>query len=284
MIVNINSGLGNQMFQYAFGRSLSITKKDDLYLDISGYKKEKKRKFSLDVFRINYKTATDDKINKERYPLGIISKIYFYISYKILLRIQSTRFIDSFMNNPKKSYFIGFWQSEKYFKNTDDVIRKEFALKNPLTEYTQVVFDKIKNVPISVSLHIRRGDYILEPHTNAYHGVCSLDYYQKAYEELTKRINSPFEIFVFSDDIEWVKQNLKLPVKMHFVSNPKIPDYEEMFLMSCCTHNIIANSSFSWWGAWLNPNKEKIVIAPEKWFANKKEDSREIVPESWIKI
>ena len=225
-----------------------------------------------------------DKIKKERYPLGIISKIYFYISYKILLRIQSTRFIDSFMNNPKKSYFIGFWQSEKFFKNIEKIIRKEFTLKNPLSNYANVVFEKIKSTPISASLHIRRGDYVLEPHTNAYHGVCGLDYYQKAYEELVKKINSPFEIFVFSDDIEWVKENLRLPGKMHFVSNPNIPDYEEMFLMSCCTHNIIANSSFSWWGAWLNPNKNKIVIAPKQWFANKNEDAKDIVPESWIKI
>ena len=275
--IELKGGLGNQMFQYAYGRKLEIFG-GKIIFDISF--------FRLDTSKIT--TARNFKLNN------------FNIGTKPQFSNRQSRFHIFFTKIKRKFGFKieEYFQSEKYFKGIEETIKKEFTLKNPLTEYTQVVFDKIKNVPISVSLHIRRGDYVKDIKTNAYHGVCSLEYYQKAYEELTKKLNSSFEIFVFSDDIEWVKENLKLlpvqvseiaeslssPVQMHFVSNPNIPDYEEIFLMSCCKHNIIANSSFSWWGAWLNPNKEKIIIAPEKWFANKKEDSRDIVPQTWIKI
>ena len=125
--------------------------------------------------------------------------------------------------------------------------------------------EKIAQPKKSVALHVRRGDYVTNKSTNSFHGTCTVEYYQKAVDELTKRIGS-ISLFMFSDDIEWVRQNLKFPIPTTYVEHADMPDYERMILMSHCEHNIIANSSFSWWGAWLNQNPEKIVIAPERWF------------------
>lgn len=262
-IIKIQGGLGNQMFQYAYGRNLEISGKkvifDTSFFDGGKAKIDTARNFKLDKFAIETRSPFLEKRN--------ISKTYINrIKRRLRLKVEE------------------FFQSEKYFKGIEETIRKEFTLKNPLNDATRGWLEQIKNSRTSVSLHIRRGDYVSEARTNAYHGVCGLDYYQKAYEVIKTKTNSPLDIFVFSDDIEWVEENLKLPAVMYFVSNSSIPDYEEMFLMSTCNNHIIANSSFSWWGAWLDPNPDKIIIAPKKWFANDRQSSEEIVPSTWIKI
>jgi len=135
----------------------------------------------------------------------------------------------------------------------------------------------------SVSLHIRRGDYLTMQKAIDTIGVCPLDYYDKAIREITRKIKNP-TFFIFSDDINWVKENLKTNSPTIFVSGGKLKDYEELILMSKCKHNIIANSSFSWWGAWLNNNPNKIVIAPKKWFKDTSKNTRDLIPESWLKL
>ena len=134
---------------------------------------------------------------------------------------------------------------------------------------------------ISISLHIRRGDYV----SNIAHGTCDLSYYRKAVEYFINLYGKNLEIFAFSDDPSWVKNNLKLPVNINFIThNYSDNNYEDLRLMSCCNHNIIANSSFSWWGAWLNTNPNKIVIAPKLWYANQKIENRDITPKDWLRI
>lgn len=190
----------------------------------------------------------------------------------------------NYLNKIKRrlGFFVDeYYQNEKYFIDIADEIKKEFVLKNDFSAKAKEYLQRIENSN-SVSLHIRRGDYVANKKINAYHGVCGLDYYNEAMKIIKEKINNPI-FFVFSDDIHWAEENLK-GTEFVFVSCPEIEDVEELILMSKCKHNIIANSSFSWWGAWLNKNPEKIVIAPKRWFNDKKAEQINIAPANWLRI
>jgi hypothetical protein len=174
----------------------------------------------------------------------------------------------------------GYWQTENYLIDIKDTILNDFQLKLPLRNELKEIALKISDSN-SVSIHIRRGDYAQDKKTNAHHGTCSLEYYQEAIKLITEKIQNPI-FYIFSDDIEWVKENLKINYPKYHVEGNK--GFEDMELMKNCKHNIIANSSFSWWAAWLNTNKEKIIIAPKNWLNNPKFDTSDVVPNSWIKI
>jgi hypothetical protein len=263
-IINIKGGLGNQMFQYAYGRALEIKGKGVIFST-----------FLVNDGRAKIDTARDFKLDK----FNLKTRAQF-VNKKFLL----SDFLNRVLNrlNFKEN---GFWQSEKFFKEITENIHQEFTLKNPVTIASATWQKKIQGIENSVSLHIRRGDYVLDKTTNAFHGTCNLEYYQKALAEISNKLKDKnIEIFIFSDDIAWAKTNLSFPHPIHFVSDPQIPDYEEMYLMSLCKHNIIANSTFSWWGAWLNKNPDKIVVAPKQWFAHKTADELDILSPGWLKI
>ena len=136
----------------------------------------------------------------------------------------------------------------------------------------------------AVSLHVRRGDYVSDPATNRFHGTCSPDYYRQAVDYVIGRAGVP-HLFVFSDDQEWTRANLQFAVPRRSSSaNPPDCGYRDMQLMARCRHHIIANSSFSWWGAWLNPSPEKIVVAPKQWFSSPRNDTRDLVPPNWVRM
>ena len=178
----------------------------------------------------------------------------------------------------------GYWQSPKYFNSIETLIRKEFTFQKPLDSKNLEILNLIKNT-ISVSIHIRRTDFQII-NSNDIHGFCSLEYYDEAINYIhTNVLMSKF--FIFSDDINWAKENLKVPMNSYFVSgNTGEKSYIDMQLMSNCNHNIIANSSFSWWGAWLNSNPKKIVIAPKKWFSDEKMNAQtdDLIPAEWIRM
>jgi hypothetical protein len=184
-----------------------------------------------------------------------VNESQFQFSVKILLLPQNT-------------YLNSYLQSEKYFNDIDTVIRKDFTLKT-LAVDNAMTLEKL-NLPNSISHHVRRGDYVSNPLINSFLGVCPVQYYECAVKIITERIRNP-QFFIFSDDTEWVKQNLKLdfPVSYQDINNKP---YYDLYRMSQCSHNIIANSSFSWWAAWHNDNPEKIVFAPQNWFADKRID------------
>ena len=264
MIIKIQGGLGNQMFQYAYGRKQELAKRS-VFFDVSFFNKG----------RANIDTARDFKL--DNFNIGTGAKFLK----------EKHRFADLYNGIKRKLGFKqeGFYQSEKYFKNIQAIIRQEFTLKNPLSKVAVDWQEKIKNAGNSVSIHIRRGDYVADKKTNAFHGVCDMDYYDRALKKIAEGTgNEKIRLFVFSDDIGWAKENLSYPYPTFFVSDPQIPDYEEMYLMSVCKHNIIANSSFSWWGAWLNRNADKVVVAPKQWFANMTVDQLDILPQNWIRI
>lgn len=261
-VIKIKGGLGNQLFQYAYGRKLAIIDKKEVIFDISFFDSEKSgidtgRPFLLDKFNVD--SSAKFRIVKE----NVIRKTFKRIKAKIT-----------------GNY--GFYQGEKYFRGVENIIHKEFTLKNSLSKVAQEIASQILKTKDSVSVHIRRGDYVSDVKTNAHHGTCDLSYYIEAIKIITIKITSP-TFFVFSDDINWARENLKID-KVVYVSDSEIKDYEELILMSKCAHNIIANSSFSWWGAWLNQNNEKIVIAPKQWTVKKTADELDILPKSWIQI
>ena len=177
---------------------------------------------------------------------------------------------------------LGYWQSEKYFVERSETIRSDFTFRIPLDVCNRELVATLDRAN-TVSLHIRRGDYANNSKTKATHGLCSLDYYQAAVNYVAERVESP-RFFVFSDDIAWAKENLKIKFPCQYIGhNQGTNSYIDMQLMSLCKHHIIANSSFSWWGAWLNPNVSKIVIAPSRWFA-KPTNVHDLFPPGWVML
>jgi hypothetical protein len=289
IIINLKGGIGNQMFQYACGKALSLRNGEPIKLDITGYERTRNsdtpREYSLSYFNISATDiASDDEIRSLKYSLGIVSKGWRLVKVRIL-RQFNTGWNPRILSKKGGLYLDGFWQSERYFLDRADTIRSEFTLKNALGDEASRVADEIKKCPLSVSLHVRRGDVVRNAATNPYYGICTPEYYSKALSAMAQKVGSEdFRVFVFSDDIDWVKENIVIPGPTSYVSCPKIPDYKELALMSMCKHNIIANSSFSWWGAWLNKNQDKIVIAPKEWIQRNKRWHKDTVPKSWIRI
>lgn len=285
IIARIHGGLGNQLFQYALGRNLALKNNAELKLDISFYAGQEKRAYLLNNFNIVENIVKKDdaehfgKIQK-KYTLPWLINI---IDKKILYYKEKRFDFDSGVLKIKKTLYLdGYWQSEKYFKDSANIIRKEFTLKQEPSLKTKEWLATTKGCN-STSLHIRRGDYVTESKTKSVLGACPLEYYEQAVNLIVQKTKDP-TFFIFSDDIKWVKENLKINHPIFFVSDDIIPDYEEMVIMSSCKNNIIANSSFSWWGAWLNDYQNKIIIAPKKWFQNQSTNTRDLIPSGWIEI
>lgn len=290
VITRLNGGLGNQLFQYAAGRALADRLGAPLKFDLSEFDTYLLRRFELDQFNINAGIATSTElanfvINPSRFQrycsrLAISLGLGFN---KIAFKENKFGYDGTFEKIRHPMYLNGYWQSEKYFKSVGDKLRSELCLADKLGETSQKILGEILQCP-AVSLHIRRGDYISNPSAASVHGVCPLDYYYSAIRHITTRVQNPY-FFVFSDDPQWAKDNLKIGYPVQFVeANGPDRSVEDMWLMKSCNHHIIANSSFSWWAAWLNNKQDKIVIAPRIWFLDKKINTRDLIPELWHKI
>lgn len=289
IIIKIIGGLGNQMFQYAAGRRLAIKHDTTLKLDISGYSVGEgitPRDYELKVFNIQENFATAPEIQRFRkFDKSILKRISPALSEalrsKRYIKEKHYHFDPKILDLPDDVYMDGYWQSEKYFKNVENKIREEFSFKVKPQAQNQKLLKQIEKSS-SVSLHIRRGDYVKNPAVKKILENLGLDYYQETVSMIAKKIANP-HFFVFSDDIGWVKKHLNLKYPTVFIGHNKGPkSFEDLRLMSQCKHNIMANSSFSWWGAWLNEYPKKIVIAPKRWFADKRNTS-DLIPDNWIK-
>jgi hypothetical protein len=291
IISQIIGGLGNQMFQYAVGRALSLERRQPLLLDTSGYVKYSQHHgFELHrVFNCVPEIATISETKNILGWCGIFG-IKRILSRPLMKPIRNSAFVvephfhywPGLNQVPIDCYLAGYWQSEKYFRKHLETIRSDFVFKNSLKNKNLELAIQIDKVN-SVSLHIRRGDYVSNKKTNAKHGVCNLDYYHAAVNYMSDRVEYP-TFFIFSDDIEWARENLKLDFPHHYIDhNIGVDSYIDMHLMSLCQHHIIANSSFSWWGAWLNPRSEKIVAAPKGWFKDRK-CVQDLIPHNWVQL
>ena len=287
IIIRLIGGLGNQLFQYALARRLSLLHDVPLKLDISQFETYKLRRYSLNVFNIieDYATEGDIVRIKEKGFASfrrLTEKLlpYYKRSY---IHERSFHFDPNILKSSKDVYLEGYWQSERYFKYIEDIIRREFTVKIKPDAINERTTEHI-NIVNAVSLHIRRADYASNAAIYQFHGTCTLAYYQQAVEIISQKVSSP-HFFVFSDDILWAKENLMLTYPTIFIShNNANKDFEDLRLMIQCKHHIIANSSFSLWGAWLNNNPDKIVIAPKKWFNDESIDTKDLFPEEWIRI
>lgn len=290
IVVKLIGGLGNQMFQYALGRHLAHINHTELKLDISGFHDYKLHAYSLGHFNIVENFATKEEVARfQKYRRKRGKKWFLYnrliANERKYIEEKQFHFDPRILEIKEEAYLDGYWQTEKYFKDSAHIIRKEAIVKTTLQGKDAAVAKEIE-ATTSVMVHIRRGDYVTNEQTNEYHGTCGLDYYHKAIELMSEKVHNP-HFFIFSDDHEWVKNNIVLEYPVTYVDHNKADkNYEDLRLMSLCKHQIIANSSFSWWGAWLNQNPEKIVIAPSRWFSKTKPsiDTKDVIPDSWIKI
>lgn len=290
VISNILGGLGNQMFQYAVGRALAHRRGDELKLDISEFESYTLRQFELDVFNVKAAIASPSEIERLKYQKPALAlRILSYIFRKDsaygrhYYREKFYQFDPDVLTLQGDVYLFGYWQTEKYFSDYEQGLRQEFTLKTPLSRESEYFKNQILAEEHAVALHIRRGDYVTNATTNSYHGLCSLEYYKEAVTYIEQHVTSP-HFFIFSDDLAWAKEHLDFIGEVTFVELSDAPDHEEMYLMSQCHHNIIANSSFSWWGAWLNENRKKIVIAPKQWFTDASINTDDLISEGWIRL
>jgi hypothetical protein len=283
MIITIlNFGLGNQMFQYATAKAIAKRRQDDLVLEISSFGQGRNgspvRKYSLACFNVNAKACTWEELRKNRY----IPHVLF------TLRETSIGFHKEALVELPSNYdpivLVGSWQSESYFKEVEQELRDEFSFKGR-SEWNSPFASQIKN-SCAVCLHVRRGDYISSS-LGSHLGFVGLDYYQRAVAKVLELVKEP-HFFIFSDDIEWCKSTLEIDWRHTFICHSRPPDQcdiEDMYLMTLCRHFIIANSTFSWWGAWLGSYCNKIVIAPQRWFSRTAAgDVESMLPSEWIRL
>ncbi|QOX79704.1 alpha-1,2-fucosyltransferase [Trichlorobacter lovleyi] len=287
--VLLNGGLGNQLFQYAAGRALAEKHGVELFLDLSRLQHPKPgdtpRCFELAPFNIKASLLAEEN----RQPLGnyqaclhrLVLKAGIPLLGNIILKEQGCGFDPLISRAPSSCVLDGFWQSERYFKQITGLLQQELSLNSPspaLRKASSVLSDA------TVAVHVRRGDYVTNPAAASFHGICSQDYYRAAVTNiLTCYPDSQF--LVFSDDPAWCQEHLDLgqPFRLAVDMGVNGPA-EELVLISRCAHQVIANSSFSWWGAWLNPSPHKLVVAPCRWFTDPAITTNDLVPETWVRL
>lgn len=256
IVTKLQGGLGNQLFQWAVSKSLSVKYNTEYYFDLSYFNTPStglvsKWNLEIDKLNIDFKSYQFEKVN-----LNLVIDDFNY------REIDNNSFLD------------GYWQSEKYFIEIENLIRDELKVSPDIHNYIINKYPVINDN--TVSLHIRRGDYL---NLQDYHPTQTVDYYNDAYDMIN---DSSINVVVLSNDINWCKENIKFNHTSYIESETNIVD---LYIMSLCKHNIIANSSFSWWGAWLNKNIDKKVIAPVNWFGEKSNlYTGDIIPKNWIKL
>jgi len=285
IIVNLKGGTGNQLFQYALGRHLALKNNDILKLEVEGLARanvvgDVYRPFNIEKLNIEKNIATTNEVRAMKYPHGVFSKGMRFLRFK-LSRDKNILFRPQVLDWTGDIFLDGYWQSPRYFDEIRDVLLQDLQLKDGFGPAAERYAGQIRS-SAAVSLHVRRGDYIKNPRVLKEFGVCSTEYYTAAMKTIEAAVPSP-TYFVFSDDIAWVKEHLPVGSSAVFIEGTGITDVEELMLMSLCQHNIIANSSFSWWGAWLNQHDDKIVVAPSPWFNTSTYDP-DLIPPTWTQL
>ncbi len=295
IIVKLIGGLGNQMFQYSLGRHLAVKYNAELKLD-TAYLLDRRprtdmvyRDYDLSIFTIDEKIATSCEVARFT---GNYSSYWkragFYLFKKInnpkIINEQFLHFDHTVLEVGASAYLAGFWQSEKYFKDVESIIRSDFMFKINLSPNSKELAHRIEAAN-AVCLNVRRADYITNPLSSKYLGFIGLDYIHQAVETIAEKVDKP-EFFIFSDDIEWCEQNIQLKhpytIVSHTYAGAKFSDYLQ--LMTLCKHFIIPNSTFGWWAAWLCKHPDKIIIAPRNWVKESSRYNKDLIPENWIQL
>jgi hypothetical protein len=290
IIVKLLGGLGNQMFQYALAVKMAHLNNDIIKMDLRGLfaGEDVRKEYELDIFGISQNQAEQNEYS----PFYKKTKFGSVQLWNIIntIKKRKTFFDPDFVFHPEfleyrgsNLMLRGLFQSEKYFINIRSKIIETFHFPEFEDSANITIAQQIEKVN-AISLHVRRGEFANNQKYNQVIGTCDLEYYKKAISYITGKIQKPV-FFIFSDDPEWVKQNIVMDSPCYYITqNTGKQSYRDMQLMSLCKHNIIANSTFSWWGAWLNQNPDKIVIAPQIWFSGWDYNTKDLIPISWIKI
>lgn len=286
VVTKLTGGLGNQMFQYSAGRILSLNCNADLYLDVAEYAKVKMHngyelgKFSIkeNFFKRNILDLVSLKNEKIYKLLNIIKKrkINYYKEKKYFV------YDEGLLKVTTPVYLDGYWQSYRYLDFYRSQLLSDFEFRTQPNKKNQNLINQMGEVN-SIAVHIRRGDYLTNKEFSRVHNVLDLNYYDDALRLIKSKISDP-QFYIFSDDIDWAKVNIRIDGKCTFVHNPKESSIEDLRLMKACKHNIIANSTFSWWGAWLNSHPNKMVIAPIEWLKTDLEKNSDLIPKEWIRV
>jgi Glycosyl transferase family 11 len=256
--VFISAGLGNQLFQYAMGRAVSERLGCPLYLNLDSFDSQTDRSLSLDRFR--HKGIF---VRSNFWQRSVTHRWSEHNRWAITEKMDAA---EKIAKAGRGSIFVGYWQIEKYFVDIADELRKELVLTQPLSPDSQRMQDRINASP-SISVHVRRGDYVNNPINRSRFAECSPDYYRRAANLICHNLSKDVKFYLFSDDIDWARSNISLPGEVIACDvNGQSRPYEDLMLMASCSHNIIANSSFSWWSAWLNSNPQKMIISPKTWY------------------
>lgn len=284
-------GLGNQLFQYAIARRLAFETGQPFRLDLTGYDTDTLRAYSLQPFNVRQDVATLEEIVRVK-PLTPVPGARLSPSRLLRTRQYSRTWIRErkpyaydlqIVQARGDVYLEGYWANEKYFTSIEAVIREEFTVTADPEGENLATARAIQGVA-SVCLHVRRGDYATDAETRSFHGLAPLEYYAEAVTRLTASVRDP-HFFVFSDDPDWVRQHLRLEYPTTYVTHNKADkSHEDLRLMALCRHHIIANSSFSWWGAWLGKHPGHMVFAPAKWLNRPEIDTSDATPAHWVRL
>jgi hypothetical protein len=288
--VRLEGGLGNQMFQYAAARALALRHKTEVLVDVAALLKPRgnvtRRVFELGHFK-PAATLMSHSESRRLSWLHRVPRMAHWVSRWHMFAEQGTAYQPAFASLPDQSYLLGYWQSYRYFSDVAALVAAELEPLGVLSSESQAVADRITATP-SVAVHVRRGDYVTLPSAANFHGVLPLGYYAQAMERVLLA-EPQAHFFVFSDDLSWCQEHLSGALPMTFVGHNAGPDaWQDLTLMCHCRHHVIANSSFSWWGAWLADQRWGVigrqVIAPKRWFAGQQQVSPDRYPEHWVAL
>jgi hypothetical protein len=278
-------GIGNQLFQFAAGTSLALRHRTDFVLDLGWFRYEgrdvtTRRSFSLPQLGINARTVAFTPSRLQRWDRGARAMFFSKRRLKVIRQREGEFRADArVLGAPDDVLLLGYWQSELYFADHGDALRATIRFPPATRKYER--YDGVVEQSTAIAVHIRRADYVTDAQTNAVHGVLQPAYYRRALDYVASCVRDPTAV-VFSDDPEWVRAEFACPFRLIVVDGGDA--VQDLRLMSRCSHHIIANSSFSWWGAWLGERPQSVVVAPEQWFMDETVDTRDVVPLRWQRL
>jgi hypothetical protein len=271
------------MFQYAAAAGVTSARGEELVLDVRSFENDPLRVFGLDRWRVQARIASKAELK----PFSRVSSTIYRRLAKTGIRTRyyyelGLDYDPTLAEKAEVRYLDGYFQCARYFEHIRDRLLMEFVPRAPLTATNTELLRLARATP-SISIHVRRCDYVSVPENAVKHGACGLDYYRAAVAHVMRLSQNPIWL-VFSDDLEWSRMHLQLPGEVRFVDQNHDAPEVDIYLMSQCKHNICANSSFSWWGGWLNATVGKTVVAPAAWFAVPQFSSNDLVPPAWVRL
>ena len=293
VIVRLNGGLGNQLFQYAAGFALARKNGSELKIDLTAFDNQRGNRDTIrapDIlqFSLSAPSASHQEVEALKNPLGVISIGARFLRKRIFKQYYSDWHPEILLLKGDV-YLDGYFQCEDYFSDCLNPLLCEIRLRSDPAAEVETLGQSIELLRNTVSLHVRRGDYVSDERISALHNICTVDYYQRALAEIKGRVGE-CNLVVFSDDVDWVRENLALGENVLYVSGAQtsagknLSAPQELVLMSRCRHHIISNSTFSWWGAYLKRRADKIVVAPGLWNRSKIDSHKNILPQSWVRL